>query len=184
MSEYEFAADLVRSIAWPVLVFVLVLLLRKPLGELLEKLLPLVQSLRFKDLEVVLDREISQAESKSSGIGEGEEGRLLDQEMLTRIEISPRSAILESWLIVERELVEAALTEGISTHPRRGLSISTVRELEASGRISRELAAMIHDLRSVRNRAVHEIEIDFYPDAARRYVELASRISSELGSRS
>jgi len=41
---------------------------------------------------------------------------------------------------------------------------------------------MVRDLRAVRNRAVHDLEVDFYPDAARRYVTLASRIVSELNS--
>ena len=174
MSDYELAADLFRSIIWPASILVLVLLLRRPLGEI-------VQSLRFKDFEIALDRQISEAESKSRGIGVGAEDSLLDEEMLKRIDISPRSAILESWLAVEQQLVETAQAQGISVNPRgSGLGRSALRELHSSGTITAELAEMIGELRHVRNQAAHELTVDFYPDAARRYVSLASRISSEL----
>jgi len=112
MEEYELVAELVGSIVWPAFGLVVFLFLRKPAGELIQELLPYIQSVKVKDVESGLNRDIAEAESKSTGIGEGEEERLLDQEMVRRIDISPRSAILESWLAVERELVETALAGG------------------------------------------------------------------------
>jgi hypothetical protein len=91
------------------------------------------------------------------------------------IEISPRTAIVEAWLVVEDEVLTAARGRGIPI--KRGQPIpSLLSSLVNNGVITRGVASVIRRLNDVRNQAMHEDEFFVGGRDAREFVYLARRI--------
>lgn len=60
MGGFTFSTELVKALAWPSSVIILVFLLRKPIIELV----PLMKNLTFKELEMELTQEIKALKSE------------------------------------------------------------------------------------------------------------------------
>src|SRR6266702_978293 len=105
MDWLTFVSSLVHSLAWPGAVVGIVLLLRRSLN----KLLPELNRLKYKDLELDFGRQVAQAKAEveaSPAPRQLPEARQLqlgpDTEYLSALaEISPRAAVLEAWLPLE-----------------------------------------------------------------------------------
>jgi hypothetical protein len=93
----------------------------------------------------------------------------------TLLDVSPRAAILESWLLVEDELIKLSRERGVSPR-QRGAVRSLIRALESEKLLSPELARVVRHLNDVRNRAVHELDISVDDRDASEFVEMARRI--------
>lgn len=180
MSALTFIAELVKTLAWPVTVMILVWLLRKPIRELV----PLLTRLKYKDFEVEFGRHMAELKAEASeelpprepvAAGVGEEGALNELAKL-----SPRAAITEAWRQVEVAALQAARRSDISLSPTEVTTTRVIRSLEQCRLIDAGKIALLHDLRGLRNQAAHAPDFAISTEAALDYIQLARRMREYL----
>jgi hypothetical protein len=171
---------LIEALALPVAAVIIVLLFRREFRQLV----PLVRKLKAGPLEAEFAREIQEIAEEAGEATTTEVGEKPDPRRITLSELAilhPRSAILEAWRGVENATMRAALQKAAgSPMPNISSPSKALRELVRADAISTEDVALFHDLRGLRNQAVHAADFEPDRDAALRYVELASRVQSRL----
>lgn len=182
MDGLTFVVELIKALAWPGATLLIVFLLR----EQLRGLLPLLTKLKYKDLEVVFGREAAEARADADALPapagqqtvalpsvSAEVGRLLA--------ISPRSAVMESWRELENSARQAAIRHNVAQPAVATTSPTKIAKLLGAYHIlDPSQIGLFHDLRALRNQAAHAPEFVLEEDAARDYIEAASRLSAFL----
>lgn len=169
---------LIDSIAWPATVLVIFYILRKPLTALL----PLVENVKYKDLQVTFRKGLEEvrAEAEESGLELKSSSR--EKEEIYRLaEISPSSAIVEAWKemeLVSRDKIVQLVKDkdALSNALRRPLT-----HLELAGALIPSTARAIRDLQLLRNQAVHTRGLKLSKDDVLEYVTLAKAIAKQIG---
>lgn len=176
MGWMSFVASLVQSAAWPVAVFALVFLMRKPLREAVSHRL-----LRLKagPVEAEFDREAAEVREEVRRIPEvaaaepRQEPVGLADELLPLARVAPRAAVMEAFVRIEARLAELLQTVGLSAPKRSGRQVASLAFDQ--NLISRETLDAIEGLQNLRNLAVHgRDEIGF--ERARDYVAMADAV--------
>lgn len=187
MDILSFIANIISSLAWPGLVILCVILLRKPIAELI----PLMRSLKFKDFEIDFDRRLEElkadAEAELPSIPppttEAPEEPRRETDYWETIEglseVSPRAAISEAWRRVERAIDDHFRRLGLE-RPRSYQGM--LRALRAQERPIPPAMTLFQELRVLRNRAVHARDFDIDPQRAIEFAQLADRIVASLES--
>lgn len=181
MDWLQFVASMVDSLAWPAAALAIVTILRKPLRDLL----PLLQKLKYKDLELEFGRRLLevQAEVTAQLPAQTERaiGEIEDSVAVRLAPVSPRAAILEAWRGVESAILEAAHSLGKPFFDDRSpVLVSAIRALEESGQLLRAQADILDDLRQLRNEAAHAPEFSIPVSDALDYVRLSEVAASHL----
>ena len=188
MDWLTFISKLVEAIAWPAVLGGVVIWLRKPLAGLVAAL----RSAKYKDLELDFGKKLEEVEAKAESARLPEPGEppawtreSPDEwtfgDYIERLApISPRAAISEAWRHVEVALSAAARRTGQQL-PRRPLELA--RFLQREGRLPRDAAALVDDLRVLRNWAVHTEDADIDPEQAIEFGRLAERVIASISFR-
>src|SRR2546425_11351416 len=102
MDTRTLVVELIKPLAWPVTLLLILLIMRKPVTDLIL----LVQKLKFRDLELEFGRKVeeltAQATAELPARRKPFESVVFPDKYLKLAENSPRSALLESWIEVER----------------------------------------------------------------------------------
>ena len=161
-------------LAWPLTVFVIVWLLRKPLMSLL----PSIQRIKFQGAEVeFFSKSLRQI---MDDVSEGAEVRIdsdpSDKGLRAALNLPPNQTVLEAWNALElcaREKVQSLLPadESFVDPLSRPLEY-----LEFKGGLTPTIARAIHDLRSLRNQAAHFGEDLVVRENAVEYVGIVERV--------
>jgi len=181
MDWLTFVAELVKALAWPPTLLTIFVVLRGPIP----RLIPLLERLRYRELEVDFGRRLEEAAAAAMEFETrpGTQSPVSPQreELVRLIAVSPRAAILEAWIQLEQAAMAAAR--------RRRLMISSaqlrsphelVQTLEETGVITANQAAVFHQLRGLRNSAAHAAAFSPSPAAALEYVHLATALAQSL----
>jgi len=180
MNWLEFIASTVESIAWPVVILVLIVLLRKPFAELV----PFLERLKYKDFEIEFAERVQEIRSQlpaepptpATKSQPGPEPSTAAQ----RAKVSPRAAVAEAWREVESAAMSAARRLG---GPRsKTLSYEAIRYLEQSDRLDRGTVSLLRDLRGLRNQVAHAPEFALSARSALEYEDAAARVAAHLES--
>lgn len=94
-------------------------------------------------------------------------------------DISPRSAILEAWIDVERELVALSSRKGMEIAKGTPL-IGVFRDLVKQGVLDETMFRKFKDLRDLRNIAAHDTDLKISTSSARTFIELTKTLSFYL----
>ena len=177
MGWMSFAASLVQSMVWPVAVVVLVILMRKPLGELLSHRL---RWLKAGPVEAEFDREAIKVREEVRRIPEvaaaepRQEPVSLAEELVPLADVSPRAAVLEAFARIEKRLEDLLETAGVPHPKRSGLALA--RLASSHNLISSETRDAVEGLSTLRNLAAHSPRDDIGVDRARDYVAMADAV--------
>ena len=175
-----------ETLAWPVTVIIIVVIFRKQIGRAILT----VSKLKYKDLELEFDKRLQDAEREATQIQLSPPQNNRDiKELLTSAspydrlfqlaDISPRSAIIEAWLIVESITKDVAKKLGITARePRVGREL--IRELVKDNKLREGTTAIYDNLRTMRNSAAHALEFEISAEDAKRYVDLAISLAHRL----
>ncbi len=173
----EHLISLVDSLAWPATVLALFYMLREPLRSLL----PFVESIKYKDGEVKFRKGLKEAraeaiESKIELKPSPEEKEEINQ----LLNISPSSAIVESWKEIEiaaRDKIQELVKDKkiIFKSQRNPLS-----HLQMTGALIPSTARAIRDLESLRNQAAHTRDLQISKESTLEYVTLARAITKQI----
>jgi hypothetical protein len=177
MGLLEFFASIVKSCAWPVAVGFVVYLFRKEI----EPLLPYARlHLKHNDTEVEL--RLNMAKEAAALFPRNESLPPPTKEETERFNkvasVSPRAAILESWLQVEEALTSLSETARIPYRSRGPLF--QMRWLRGKEIIDPPTASVLDDLRSVRNRFVHDRSFEPSMSEAMGFRDLAEQVVAAL----
>ncbi|WP_419535602.1 hypothetical protein [Endozoicomonas sp.] len=184
----EHIVKLIDSLAWPIAAIWLGYIFR---GEL-QKLLGRMSQVKYKDLEAKFEKNLESAEKEAKKVAPDtseNKKHIYDEEpiypdpyaekyeQLLRIaEESPRAALLEAWVEVEKELLIAAENNGIkfqrAPSPRK-----LIIELINTGQYVKTILPLFEDLRKLRNDAAHVPEFMPTNKQTRRYLQLAIELA-------
>ncbi len=175
MDALTFLSEIIRSVAWPVTVVVLVVFLRKPLVELI----PLLRRLKYKELELDFSKEVSELKAEAESISRKhpeEQSRISphSSRILNLVSFSTRASIMEAWLEVESAAIAVASSfwnqapsEVMKNYPMLG---EYLFQCEV---INEKQLDIFNSLRKLRNKAVHTEELELSEKDAKSYVQLA-----------
>lgn len=184
MDWLSFISTVIDSVAWPAAVIILVLLLRKPISNLI----PLLQKLKYKDLELEFGRRIEEAKEEAATELPPEIDILAlpsaDRDNLAQLAaISPRAVVTEAWRKVETAALDAAERHAVALPYRHARSpVQVIRALQKAGLVGQGKMPLFEDLRVLRNEAAHAPEFALSPDSAIEYASLAHRFAQYLDS--
>lgn len=172
-------ARIIEAIAWPVILVVFIFLFRPQIVRILERL----SKIKYKDLEVVFDEKLKDAEfiAKEINIPQPEVIRSTIEpviqtslyDSLNEIAAhSPRAAVTEAWLNIEAASQEAA--SALEMEPRKRRSGREVIDfLVQQNKLPASAIRLYRTLRETRNMATHTLEWEMDSEEATRYIDLA-----------
>ena len=180
MDWLSFISSVVGSLAWPGAVIALVLILKKPIRELL----PLLQRLKYKELEIEFGKRVEEVKEElalqlppETALGPAGE----EADAIARLaEVSPRSAVLEAWRDVELAAMEGARRIGGETFRGKPLTLQAIRLLERNETLNRNVIGLLRDLRGLRNEAAHAPAFALAKESALEYAASSSAVARYL----
>ena len=171
---------LVDALAWPVVAVVVVFMLRKPLANLI----PLVEKIRFRDMEVYFRQLIEETTSQADAVSPSLDPPPIDERIQDLAKVYPRGAIIESWILIERAVVDLAEVRQTSVPPsRRKSTRQVVAALEKAGLLGEDLAKIVIDLNVIRNGVAHTQDLSPSRAEAQEYAKTAARVIALLQDR-
>jgi len=182
MDVLTFLSELIKAAAWPVTTVVLVVLLRKPIVELI----PLLRRLKYRELELEFSQEVSELTAEAEAIAKekGEEVVPIastSSNLLNLVAFSTRAAIMEAWLEVESASVTIASSfwgqssnDTFRNIPKLGEYLLQCKVID-----EKQLSVFIK-LRGLRNKAAHAQDLDLSEKDAKSYVQLASDLAKHI----
>lgn len=191
MNGLEFIASIVGSLAWPVAVVALVMLLREPMQKLLLDL----RRFRYKEIEVDFGKEVRELEAKARTAGlklpkppelksPGPKDTAQIIADATRLAADfPEPAVGLAWTAVEHELVQAVMRLAISAdYPPYNSPVKNINLLQEQGHIDADTRTLLDRMRNLRNAAVHSSRGmgPITPDEAREFIALSEAVTDQL----
>jgi hypothetical protein len=181
MDTLTFIAKFVESAAWPLVVLVIFLVLRKEIV----RSIPRLQRLKFKDAELEFQQKAQEIESALPKTFEGAATATEVEEKLKFLaQMSPRLAIIEAWSQIEFALGQYASAQRLVT-PEENVRANVAYHEVAKQVLGadEELFKRYHDLRQLRNKAVHDHGYEPSSDNAYAFAVLAARLIGVIESR-
>jgi len=180
MDSKSFIIHLLDIAIWPVTIFILIMMFRKYLVELI----PLLKKLKYKDLELDFGQKMQKLkkDAEDSFTNNSEEKYTKEKEHLHSLsEISPCAAIMESWKEVEVSTLKLIMKHKPdvkidSSTPYRHMQ--TIFEKDKL--IEMKMIKVFGDLRTIRNRAAHAINYEINTEKAVEYVDVALKLKAYL----
>jgi hypothetical protein len=181
-----YTASLVHSLAWPVVVGVVIVAMRKPITAALGRG---VHRLRVGRVEIEFDREAAEVRadlssdpkltmlptaSPQSDSGEETEADTLIEELGSLALVAPEAAVNAAWERIERRLIKMLDSAGAPTYSAVG-GLALARLARRHELISEESLNAIAGLSTMRNLVVHRQD-DIDGQRAREYLALADGV--------
>ena len=174
-------ADLASALAWP-LAFVWFV---QKYGNDVKELIVRLSKVKFGNAEAEFTLGLKAAEELANEAPLIEASKDLPEEgaefskrmsQLERIaDVSPRAAIMESWLLIEEAAGKAGFIQGASI-PRIN-PLLFIEWLVREGKIDKSTAILVDRMRKLRNEASHMRDFELTKDEAERYLKIAVQIS-------
>ena len=181
MDWLTFLTEIIRAIAWPVIILVAIFILRKPVTTLIPKL----GTLKYKDLELEFKKDMLELKRSAGEVSVSklkEKASLISasDRLVLIAATSPRAAILEASREMEKVVVETYHKHSV---PYKGLLPffgSTqdehnyiVQKLKESGKIDDYILGLFQNMWTFRNKVAHSTDYEPDYDTARDYLDSA-----------
>lgn len=180
MDGLTFISELVKSLAWPMVAAGIVMLLRKPLGELV----PLLKKLKFREFEAEFGEEVKKLEKEAE--------RVLptaDTQTVTATDADdtlvigdPRASVITSAIQLEHAGREALKRNGTGLESGASRNIIGVT-LALNGILSDEQSRLFNDALLLGDAVADNREVVDYEQAL-KYVRIVRRLINYLNKRS
>ncbi len=181
MDGFAFIAEIIKAVAWPSAVIALVILLRKPIVELV----PLMKKLKYKELELEFAQEIEELKSHVGNALTKRNGepdlQTVSSKAMDLVSYSARAAIIEAWIELEAVAVEKASSfwnqapsEAFRNDPKLGDYLHKCKVLDD------KQVVIYKKLRKLRNKSAHSEDLNLSEKDARSYVNMASILIEKI----
>lgn len=155
MDWLTFISGIVSALAWPAAFIAVALFFRSQIIALMQD----VRRLRVGDVELQLGDDVEKIREEVKEVEDDPdfEDVPVDPKLIGLIDSHPHLAVLEGWKRLERVISDfTARRLGVD----RGQSIQVhLQKLASSGGLPPRMMKTIEDIRDVRNRAAHELDI-------------------------
>lgn len=185
MDSNQLVVGLAQALAWPLITFFIVLLLRKPFVELLKN----IEKMKWQGVEFEFGRQLVNAEkgakklslpsAKSVELPAFKQKSSLYEQMKAIAEISPAAAITDSWKAVEFAILEVAKAQNYDVAGHTP-AYKIVEKLVGDQIVDQDTFLLYRDLRNLRNNAVHHSDFLISVDDALRYIDLSLSLANRL----
>jgi hypothetical protein len=197
LSGFEFISSLVGSLAWPVTIVLVVVLLRERLKAVLTALserFPFLTEMqafgvqaKFQEGVEQVKKEVSKLES--SIVIAGDPGQLpplitaANEERYRQLaDLSPRATILEGFIRLEAAVLGAASRMGWTPGPRNRSFRDAFEYLAKTAQLGPDVRHAVTEINSLRNRAVHQDDFMIPAEAALDLALTADRLARLIDS--
>jgi hypothetical protein len=179
MDLLTFITEITKSLVWPCLI---VFILYKIRASDIQKILKLIKSVKYKDLEITFEQEVQaiELEAEKKGLITPETNKIWGDELYTLAELHPDLAIIKAWKQVEdsiKKVFEEKLKSKIAYRIPYYKQIQLLLENDI---ITPDTASLIRDLSGLRNRAVHQVNHDISISHAQGFLELSAIVYKAL----
>jgi ABC-type amino acid transport substrate-binding protein len=180
MDLFSFISEIIKALAWPVVVVIVVLLLRIPLSNSV----PLLKRLKALDVELEFSTQLAEVQAKVSDISHIDITVNQNQSQLsvTSVEMPSVEIILEAWLELRNSIISAAKNSGLSDDD--GTVSASLKCLKTEKRLDESLLKVIRDLEDMKNKALGSQGSTITIDEARAYAGHAQAVVRYLDSSS
>lgn len=175
MSIFEFIADLVGTLAWPIAVIVIVLLLRTHIPGFLRSL----RKVKLSGFEIELERTKVEVESALTSEDPNSTSSV-NLEPSTSNVADPVGSVLAQYSRLERELRRLLADSGVENVERRS-AVQLVTLGVSKGVFSEASAEAVRGVSVLRNLAAHGDASDLSSRKAREYESLVDAVIYSLG---
>jgi hypothetical protein len=188
MNGLQFASSFVSSLAWPLVVIVLVVIFRKQLAHLIGR----IKSYKGLGQEVTFGERLADAENSveeaasSVPVDKAEPGpvEVEPSPLVQEAELNPSFVVIRSWGDVVKALNNLAriALRGWPSYGLQGYSPSALRDLQESGVVKPSFVTAVTELHDLRNKVAHGLhnptpgEAVTYANSASQLVSTAERI--------
>lgn len=179
MDVLTFVIELIDRLIWPLILFILVLLVRRPLNELI----PYLKRAKLSELELEFDRDLTQVALDAKE--EFEEVTADWRISLTELaESIPSAAVIEAWKEIEtraKALIHSADPDIVFHRETRFKDMQEVmreKELIDTGKVK-----IFNDLRLIRNKVLHAKDFVLTTGQALQYIKIAIPLVGHMESR-
>ena len=181
----DLLVQLIVGLSWPLVVFGIVVLLRKDLTNLIGR----VSKVRYKELEAEFHETLKQIAERPQQSGEqlpkpGEFDAwnpplaARKGELYELAQISSRAAILEAWIDLESQIQRSAKYLDLTS---TGDSVKVFEGVvEKSKRFTPSYLKHVRELRKLRNLAAHEQQLSLPKEEAMHYVTAALELAASI----
>ena len=184
MDIYSFITNILNAIAWPVSIFFVAFILRKPLS----KLLLLLQKIKYKDLEFTFNEKVgklSNVKKLSPELVKIETEPSKEEKILKLAEKSPKEAILKSWLDLETTAKNVIIDKAKKYDkeiPENELitPFGINKHLKEERFFDDNQSDIFIGLRALRNDVIHNPDFIISPTATSEYINLSNTLTSYL----
>ncbi|MED5548643.1 MAG: hypothetical protein VX529_04720 [Pseudomonadota bacterium] len=177
-----FIANLVDSLAWPVVVVALGFIFKAEARAVLRGLTSLSVGNTRATFEPGLQRaEATAASIESDSEAIRESGVRNIEALLTTATLHPRAAILEAWILIEKAARSVAENSGLPLDENLARPYFSLQKFLAKNELlpKAEIDAF-RELRLIRNKAAHSSDFDVSTDQAERYIRIANRLIESI----
>ena len=179
-SILDYAVPLADALAWPLVVLTLALIFRKPLVNMISN----IESIKFPWGEAKIGQQIEDVSTIANSITLLVEPPHVDERIPDVADFYPSGVIIESWLLVEKEMTELAESHQLRLTPQqRRLPNQITQALVEADIIDAGVGAAIRGLREIRNKAVHTTGVSLSMKDAQEYSTTTTRILFALRER-
>lgn len=183
MDWKTFLAQIINSSAWPLVVVFIVYQLKDRLAELL----PRLKKLKHKDTELEFAEKLNELAIDSEAI----KGNTLPIErkpelneqfnfLLKLADISPRSAVLESYRVLETALAKAVTKVYPELEKKTLLNNMQIQKLLHGKILSAHQYHQLKELKHLRNQAAHMEDFDLQGMHIEAYIDIALTLVNNL----
>ena len=167
---------LLDVVIWPGVVLFIAIMIRKPI----KALLPFLDKFKYKDLEIKFRADLDQITEDAKEAGIDLPAEIEGEIILKLAEISPSSAILESWKELEssaRQKVEELIPRDANLKhvPQRPIAY-----LEHNGALIPSTARTLLKLKQLRNQTAHTSDMTITKQDAIEYASLSNAIKNQI----
>lgn len=180
MDWLQFFASLVGSMAWPSAVVAIVVLLKTPLG----KLLPLIRTLKYKELQIDWGAQLEEIKDQVEATSPvpSLESEKAASDLTQLADVDSRGAVLGAWIPLERELRQLAASVGIQK-VMQSQAGWLAAQLRHRGHLDDATYETLIKLRNLRNEAVHLSDREITPVDSATMAQLCISVRDQLKAR-
>jgi hypothetical protein len=170
MDNLEFISSLINSLAWPSVIIITVLILRKTISQVMLG----VSKIQYNNFQMDFGKELAIIEStinKTEAYGISDKKQLKteeaesnniskknpEQQLKAIAEISPVAAIIMAWSLIENEIQSTILRLSISPdYPFYNSALKNVQLLKENSYIDKFIEQTLSQMRILRTKVLHE----------------------------
>ena len=179
MTPLAFVADLIHSLAWPLVALLIAWRLHRPI----EQLIPLLTSIKYKDWQFTFGKGLTAAEALANSLpadGTREAKSLVAAKpgLPSLGPVSARAGMENAWTSLEHAVADYAKAQHVSAgFLRQHDSSELIKRLEDAGAVSSEQALLFATLKGLRDAAQSSFIDGPSVDDAVKYGVLSERLS-------